>query len=79
MIDTSNLPIRQPKEAYIFDYKDAEELAKTQRSIFWTAEEIAVENDKQDFMVNMSEAEKHAIKTTLKLFTSLRIYPRITR
>lgn len=69
MIETDKLPIRQPKQAYIFDYPVAEELAKTQRSIFWTAEEIPVENDKQDFLSNMTESEQHAIKTTLKLFT----------
>lgn len=69
MIDTSDLPIRTAKEAYVFDYQVAEELAKTQRSIFWTAEEIPVENDKQDFLVNMTKAEQEAVKTTLKLFT----------
>lgn len=69
MIKTQHLPIRQEKDAYVFDYPEAEELAKTQRSIFWTAEEIAVENDKQDFRVHMTESEQHAIKTTLKLFT----------
>lgn len=69
MIDTTGLPIRTPKTAYVFDYPSAEELAKKQRSIFWTAEEIPVANDKQDFLVAMSEAEREAVKTTLKLFT----------
>lgn len=69
MIDTTGLPIRTAKSAYVFDYPMAEELAKKQRSIFWTAEEIPVENDKQDFLVNMTPAEQTAVKTTLKLFT----------
>ena len=69
MIDTPGLPIRSEKSAYVFDYPMAEELAKKQRSIFWTAEEIPVENDKQDFLVAMSDAEREAVKTTLKLFT----------
>lgn len=69
MIDTTGLPVRTPKSAYVFDYPMAEELAKKQRSIFWTAEEIPVANDKQDFLVNMSPAEQAAVKTTLKLFT----------
>lgn len=69
MIDTTDLPIRKAKSAYVFDYPMAEDLAKKQRSIFWTAEEIPVENDKQDFLVNMSTAEQDAVKTTLKLFT----------
>lgn len=69
MIDTTDLPIRTEKSAYVFDYPMAEDLAKKQRSIFWTAEEIPVENDKQDFLVNMTAAEQAAVKTTLKLFT----------
>lgn len=69
MIDTTDLPIRTEKSAYVFDYPMAEDLAKKQRSIFWTAEEIPVENDKQDFLVVMTEAEQAAVKTTLKLFT----------
>ncbi len=69
MIDTIGLPIRTANFAYVFDYPMAEELAKKQRSIFWTAEEIPVENDKQDFLVNMTAAEQTAVKTTLKLFT----------
>jgi ribonucleoside-diphosphate reductase beta chain len=69
MIDTTDLPIRSEKSAYVFDYPTAEDLAKKQRSIFWTAEEIPVENDKQDFLVTMTEPEQAAVKTTLKLFT----------
>jgi ribonucleoside-diphosphate reductase beta chain len=69
MIDTTGLPIRTAKAAYVFDYPTAEDLAKKQRSIFWTAEEIPVENDKQDVLVNMTAAERDAVKTTLKLFT----------
>lgn len=69
MIDTAVLPIRTTKSAYVFDYPIAEDLAKKQRSIFWTAEEIPVENDKQDFLVNMTHAEQAAVKTTLRLFT----------
>ena len=69
MIDTTGLPIRTEKSAYVFDYPTAEGLAKKQRSIFWTAEEIPVANDKQDFLVTMTPAEQAAVRTTLKLFT----------
>src|SRR5258708_6981626 len=61
--------IKTPKKAYIFDYPEADEFAKQQNSVFWTAEEIKVEKDKQDILVNMSEAERHGVITTLKLFT----------
>ena len=69
MIETRHLKIRQPSDVYIFEYEEPAEFAKQQRGIFWTPEEINVEADKQDFLVNMSPAEQHAIKTTLKLFT----------
>lgn len=61
--------IKTPKKAYIFDYPEADEFAKQQASVFWTAEEIKVEKDKQDVLVNMTEAERHGVITTLKLFT----------
>jgi ribonucleoside-diphosphate reductase beta chain len=61
--------IKTPKKAYLFDYPEADEFAKQQNSVFWTADEIKVEKDKQDIMVNMTEAERHGVITTLKLFT----------
>ncbi|MBS45357.1 MAG: hypothetical protein CMH83_19740 [Nocardioides sp.] len=69
MIDTTGLPIRTAKSAYVFDYPVAADLASKQRSIFWTADEIPVENDKQDVLVSMTPAEQAAVRTTLKLFT----------
>lgn len=50
-------------------YPEAVKFAETQESIFWTANEINVDKDKQDLLVNMTEAEKHGVITTLKLFT----------
>lgn len=64
-----NPRITTPKSTYTFDYPWAVEAAETQRSVFWTAEEINVEKDIQDLRVNMSEAEKHGVITVLKLFT----------
>lgn len=69
MIETKDLPIRQPSEAYIFRYPEPAELAQKQASIFWNAAEINVDGDKNDFLFNMSYAEQEAVKTTLKLFT----------
>lgn len=57
------------KESYTFDYPTAVELADTQLSIFWTADEINVAKDIQDIRVNMTEAEAHGVITTLRLFT----------
>ena len=51
------------------DYPAVVEYTNKQANIFWTAEEIKVEKDKQDILVNMTESERHAVITTLKLFT----------
>lgn len=58
-----------PKTTYTFDYPQAIQFADTQMSIFWLPTEINTEKDVQDLMVNMSEAERHGVITTLKLFT----------
>jgi ribonucleoside-diphosphate reductase beta chain len=51
------------------DYPAAVEFMNKQSNIFWPPEEVKVEKDKQDILVNMTEAERHAVITTLKLFT----------
>lgn len=61
--------LNEPKESYTFDYPKAIELADTQLSIFWTADEINVAKDIQDIRVNMTQAESHGVLTTLRLFT----------
>lgn len=58
-----------PTRSYVPHYPDAIKLAEQQEQIFWTANEINVEKDKQDMLVNMTEAERHGVITTLKLFT----------
>jgi len=63
------IQIKTPKEAYVFDYDIPVEMAKTQNSVFWLADEIKVEKDVQDIMVNMTESERHGVITVLKLFT----------
>lgn len=45
------------------------EFANQQLSIFWLPDEIKVEKDIQDILVNFTEAEKHGVITTLKLFS----------
>jgi ribonucleotide reductase beta subunit family protein with ferritin-like domain len=53
----------------VVHYPEAIRFAEQQESVFWTANEIAVEKDTQDMRVNMTEAERHGVITTLKLFT----------
>lgn len=53
----------------IYDDKEIVEFADQQLKVFWLPEEIKVEKDIQDVLTNFSESEKHAVITTLKLFS----------
>jgi ribonucleoside-diphosphate reductase beta chain len=55
------LPIEENKEPI--------EFANQQLKVFWLPDEIKVEKDVQDILVNLTESEKHATITTLKLFS----------
>lgn len=58
-----------PKSEFTVDYPEACKFAELQAEAFWPATEVKVEKDKQDILVNMTEAERHGTITTLKLFT----------
>lgn len=67
--------IMTPTDSYVVHYPKFIEFADTQlEKCFWTSSEIAMEKDKQDLKVNMSEAEHHAITTALKLFVKYEIF-----
>lgn len=51
-------------------YPEAQEFARKQLSVFWPHWEVDVAKDVQDLRVNLTEAEKHGVITTLKLFTA---------
>ena len=53
----------------IYEDKNVVQFADDQLKIFWLPEEIKVEKDVQDVLTNFTEAEKHAVITTLKLFS----------
>lgn len=62
-------------DSYVTVYPEFIKLADTQfEDCRWTANEIAVEKDKQDMLVNMSPAAKHAVTTGLKLFTRYEMF-----
>lgn len=61
--------IQQLKTTFTVDYPEAAEFADQQSNVFWPFSEVKVEKDKQDILVNMTESERHATITTLKLFT----------
>lgn len=50
-------------------YPQAEAFTSKQLSVFWLPDEAKVEKDMQDMLVNLTEAERHGVITTLKLFT----------
>ncbi len=61
--------MQTPKEEFTIDYPEACDFADKQSSVFWPHFEVKVEKDKQDILVNMTEAERHGVITVLKLFT----------
>lgn len=61
MLEKHLLPINERQEPV--------EFADQQLKVFWLPDEIKVEKDVQDVIVNFTPAEKHAVITTLKLFS----------
>lgn len=61
--------IQTPTEVYRVEYPEIEAFTKKQLDIFWTSDEIKVEKDIHDILTNFTEAERHGVFTTLKLFT----------
>ena len=67
--------IMTPTESYVTVYPQFVKLADTQfEDCRWTANEIAVEKDKQDMMVNVGDNAHHGITTGLKLFTRYEMF-----
>ncbi len=60
---------QQKQEAYIVTYPEAIHFAETQFSIAWPPTEFPVEDDLQELLTVLTESEKHAVTTILKLFT----------
>lgn len=53
----------------VYDDKQVVDFGEQQLKIFWLPEEIKVEKDIQDVLTNFTEAEKHAVIETLRLFS----------
>ena len=66
--------MKQVQEAYVVQYPEAVEFAKTQNDVVWFDTEIEVSKDVQDIMVNLSESERHGVITVLKLFTLYELF-----
>lgn len=61
--------LTERKDTYIVEYPEAVKFTEDQMSVFWPYYEIKVEKDVHDILTNLTEAERHGVITTLKLFT----------
>lgn len=61
--------MQQPTKSFLSLYKEPEDFRDQQLKIFWPHYEIKVEKDVHDILTNFTDAEKHGVFTTLKLFT----------
>ena len=61
--------IETPTDSYVTKYPWAVEMAINQQSIFWPAEELGVEEDKQDFRIGLNDAERHGVLTAQSILT----------
>ncbi|UTS52016.1 ribonucleotide reductase of class Ia (aerobic), beta subunit [Synechococcus phage BUCT-ZZ01] len=55
------------------EYPEILNFIEKQNSVFWTHKEIKIEKDIQDILVNMTEAERHAVIFNQKLFTKYEV------
>ncbi len=60
---------QQRQDSYIITYPQAISFAEEQFDILWPAKEYPVEEDIHEVKTNCTDAEKHGVITTLKLFT----------
>jgi len=68
-----NTRIMTPTKSLVEYYPQFSEMAIEAAETFWPGNEYPVEDDLNDFLVNMTPAELHGVKTVLKLFTHYEI------
>lgn len=61
--------MQTPTESYLTHYQVPLDFRDKALDVLWTAKEIEVENDVHDIITNFTEAERHGVFTTLKLFS----------
>lgn len=61
--------IQTPKDTFTVDYPEAVDFMNKQQAIFWPHFEVKVAKDKQDILVNMTEAESYGTIEVLRLFS----------
>lgn len=63
------MSVKDAIDSVVVRYPQPIKFASKQLEVFWTADEINVEKDVQSILVDMTEAERHGVLTTLRLFT----------
>lgn len=63
--------LQTPDDGFVVEYPELMDILKRQAETYWIFDETNPEKDKHDMMVNMTEAERHGVVTTLKTFTLL--------
>lgn len=66
--------IQEPTVSFVTHYPQAKEFANQQLKVLWFPDEVKIEKDIQDVLVNMTEAERHGVITTLRLFTLYELF-----
>jgi ribonucleoside-diphosphate reductase beta chain len=61
--------IQEKSESFVVRYPEIEAFAEQQLDIFWTHKEVNLEKDINSILTDFTEAERHGVITTLKLFT----------
>lgn len=61
--------IETPTDSYVARYPWATEMAIGQQDIYWTAEELGVEEDEHDFKTKLTEGELHGVITAQSVLT----------
>lgn len=66
------LPIETCNDMFgLYLYPEAKEIMETQQDMTWTAQEIAVEKDKADYLVTMTPSQYKLATTTLTTFVEI--------
>lgn len=66
------LPIETPNPLFgDYKYPEAKELMEKQQDVTWAAQEIAVEDDKHDYLTRMSPSQHKLAVTTLQTFVEI--------
>lgn len=63
--------IQEPSSSFVEEYPEFVEFVRRQKEdLFWKHNEIELEKDRHDLLVNMSDAERHAIMFNQRLFSN---------